>query len=401
MHDRLVWKFGGTSVGDTHRLRAVARRLVDAQRRGLQVVAVLSAMGDTTDDLVRLAYEMSPQPQPRELDALLALGECQSCALAALVVHAMGGRAVSLSGAQAGMLTDASHGNARLREVNPQRVVEALDDGAIVLVTGFQGVSHAGDITTLGRGGSDATAIALAAALGVGRCDIFTDVTGVFTADPRIVPNARQIRALTFEEMLELAEAGARVLQLRAVELAAAHGIEIHVRSTFSAERGTLIVRKDNQMFEETRVAGIAHRGYDPVYTVKHLSLATVSSALARRGTGVGAIIREGERVRFTAPGAGRADVLAALAVLGADADVQDDLGSVTVVSSAFGSRPELTASILAALEDSGIESHLVTSTASRVSCHVAAPVVDRAARVLHELFELGVDTAPALSLAS
>ncbi|MBO0848595.1 MAG: aminotransferase class III-fold pyridoxal phosphate-dependent enzyme, partial [Pseudonocardia sp.] len=229
-----VWKFGGTSVADHDRLRAVARRMVEAQRAGRRVVAVLSAMGKTTDELAGMASRMSGQPPPRELDALLSVGESISCALAGMAIHELGSRAVSFSGAQAGIHTDGEHGNARLREVRPERIIEALDDGAIALVTGFQGISPDGAVTTLGRGGSDASAIALAAALGVPECEIFTDVPAVFTADPRVVPDARPLVTLRHEEMLEMAEAGAGVLQPLSVELAAAHGVDIHLRSSFA-----------------------------------------------------------------------------------------------------------------------------------------------------------------------
>jgi aspartate kinase len=390
---RVVWKFGGTSVGDPVRLRAVAERLVAARRQGIQVVAVLSAMGDATDELVRMAYGLSPQPQPRELDALLSVGESTSCALAAIAVHDLGERAISLSGSQAGVFTDDSYGNARLRQVNPRRVVEALDDGTIVLVTGYQGISARGDVTTLGRGGSDASAIALAAALGLGECDIFTDVPGVFTADPRLVPDARRLDRLGHEEMLQLAEAGAQVLQPRAVELAAAHDVDIHVRSTFTSECGTWI-RKETPMFENTRITGVAHRRHDPVYTVGDVSPAMVSSALAGRGVPVGSIIRDDGRVRFTSPGTDTPDVVAALGDLGATVAVRGDLGSVSVVSTVVGNRPEITARILHTLERNGIDPHLVTSTPSRVSCHIPAGTVDQATRVLHDAFGLHVEDA-------
>ena len=385
---RVVWKFGGTSVGDPDRLRAVAERLVAAHRQGIQVVAVLSAMGDSTDDLARMAYRMSAQPQPRELDALLSVGESVSCALAAIAVHDLGERAVSLSGPQAGVRTDDAHGNARLLQVDPARVVQALDAGSVVLVTGYQGVSAAGEVTTLGRGGSDASAIALAAALGLSECDIFTDVPGVFTADPRSVPGARRLDWLGHEEMLQLAEAGAQVLQPRAVELAAAHDVDIHVRSTFTGEIGTWI-RKGNPMFETTRIAGVAHRRHDPVYTVHDLTAASVSSALARRRVPVGSIIRDEDRVRFTAPGTETAEVVAALGELGVTVAVRGDLGSVSVVSTVVGNRPEITARILDTLERHGIDPFLVTSTPSRVSCHIEAGAVDEAARLLHDTFDL------------
>ncbi|RZU52383.1 aspartate kinase [Krasilnikovia cinnamomea] len=390
---RVVWKFGGSSVADPEKLRAVARRLVAAHRQGVQVVAVLSAMGDTTDDLVRLAYEMAARPQSRELDALLSVGESMSCALTAMAVHELGERAISFNGLQAGFRTDDAHGNASLWQMDPRRVVQALDDGLIVLVTGYQGMSAGGDVTTLGRGGSDASAIALAAALGLRQCDIFTDVTGVFTADPRVVPGARQLDSLGHEEMLQLAEAGAQVLQTRAVELAAAHQVDIHVRSTFTTTEGTWI-RRVATVFEQARITGVAHRRRDPVYTVRGLSPATVSGALARRGSAVGSIIPDTDRLRFTAPGSEVPDVVAALADAGVSVDVRDDLGSVSVVCPAVGNRPEISARMLAALERGGIEPQLVTSTPGRVSAHVGMDLVDRAATLLHD--EFGLDAAPA-----
>jgi aspartate kinase len=386
---RVVWKFGGTSVGDADRLRAVARRLVAARRQGMQVVAVLSAMGGTTDELVQLAYGLSAEPQPRELDALLSVGEVTSCALAAMAVHELGERAVSLTGSQAGIVTDESHGNARLRQISPRRIIQALEEGTIVLVAGFQGVSGNDDVTTLGRGGSDATAIALASVLGARECDIFTDVPGVFTADPRVVSNARKLATVSHEEMLQLADAGARVLQTRAVELAAAHGIGIHVRSSFTSEPGTRIGRQASSL-EGARVCGIAHIGQDPLYTVACQSPAMVLAAMAQRGLGVGLIMCGDGDVRFTAPGAGSVQVAAAMAAMDLDVSVRDDLGSVSVVNAMVVNRSDVTATVLSALETSGIHPHLVTCLPNRVSCHVPAGDVGRAAQVLHDAFQLG-----------
>ena len=385
---RVVWKFGGTSVGDADRLRAVARQLVAARRQGAEVVAVLSAMGGTTDELVQLAYGLSTEPQPRELDALLSVGEIKSCALAAIAVHELGERAVSLSGSQAGIFTDESHGNARLQQISPERIIEALDAGLVVLVAGFQGVSGHGDVTTLGRGGSDATAIAIASALGARECDIFTDVPGVFTADPRVVTNARKLTAVSHEEMLQLADAGARVLQTRAVELAAAHNIDIHVRSSFTSEPGTWI-RRQTCSLEGERVSGIAHLGHDPLYTVSCQSPAMVSAAMAQRGLSIGLIIHDDGKVRFTAPGTGPAQVMASMAAMDLDVSIRDDLGSVSVVSAMVANRSDVTATVLSALETSGIHAHLITCTPNRVSCHVLAGDVGRAAQVLHDAFQL------------
>jgi aspartate kinase len=385
---RVVWKFGGTSVADADRLRAVARRLVAARRQGMQVVAVLSAMGRTTDELVQLAYGLATEPQARELDALLSVGEVMSCSLAALAVHELGERAVSLTGSQAGIFTDKSHGNARILQISPKRIIEALEEGAIVLVAGFQGVSGSGNVTTLGRGGSDATAIAIASALGARECDIFTDVPGVFTADPRVVTNARKLAAVSHEQMLQLADAGARVLQARAVELAAAHNIDIHVRSCFTSEPGTRI-RRQVSALEGEQVSGIAHMGHDPLYTVSCQSPAMVSVAMAQRGLAIGLVIHEDGKVRFTAPGASSAQVLAAMAAMDLDVSARDDLGSVSVVNAMVVNRSDITATVLSTLETSGIHAYLITCMPNRVSCHVLADDVGRAAQVLHDTFQL------------
>jgi len=384
----VVWKFGGTAVGDPQRLRAVVARIVDARRQGLQVVAVLSAMGGSTDDLVRRAHELSPRPDPRELDALLSVGESMSCALAAIAVHDLGERAVSLTGSQAGMFTDSSHGNARLLHISPDRIIEALEHDAVVLVTGFQGVSPEGDITTLGRGGSDASAIALASALGLRECDIFTDVSGVFTADPRVVPSARKLDLVSHDEMLQLADAGAKVLQARAVELAAAHGIDIHVRSSVTVEPGTW-VRRDMPMLEGQRICGVAHTRHNPLYTIPGVSPAALSGALAQGGIAVGSIIRDAGVVRFTTPGIDSQQVVAALSAMDAKVAVHGHLGSVSVVSSMITDRSEIATTMLLTLEQSGIDVHLLATTPNRVSCHVPTADVDLAARALHEAFDL------------
>ena len=235
----LVMKFGGTSVGNPERLTKVAKRIVSAKEAGGRVVAVLSAMGDTTDELVDLAHQISPRPKPRAMDMLISVGERISCALAEMAIEDLGHEAISLTGSQAGIVTDETHTKAKIVEVRAQRIHEALDEGKIVLVAGFQGVSTGLEITTLGRGGSDTTAVALAAALGASSCEIFTDVEGVYTADPRLVPGAQKLPVVTYEEMLEMSASGAKVMALRSVEFARNHGVRRHVRSTFSGVAGS------------------------------------------------------------------------------------------------------------------------------------------------------------------
>jgi aspartate kinase len=256
----VVMKFGGTSVGDIDRLRAVAARLVAARDAGHRVVGVLSAMGDTTDELLELAHRMSPTPKPRAVDMLISVGERTSCALAEMAIEDLGRHAVSLTGSQAGIVTDTVHGRATIVDVRAWRVQEALDAGRIVLVAGFQGVSTEREVTTLGRGGSNLTAVALAAALGADSCEMRTDVDGVFTADPRLVPDARRLEGVTWAQMRALADAGAQVLQARSVEYARERGVHIHVRSAFNDAEGTWIVDDGDGRLDTGPVAGIAQR---------------------------------------------------------------------------------------------------------------------------------------------
>ncbi|HEV8463211.1 MAG TPA: aspartate kinase, partial [Gaiellaceae bacterium] len=257
----VVMKFGGTSVGDTEKLKRVAERLVAAREEGAKVVAVLSAMGKSTDDLIRLAHEVSSNPHPREYDMLVSTGERISNALCAMAIHDLGHEAVSFTGSQAGIVTDGSHTKAKIVEVRAQRIFDALEQDRIVLVAGFQGVSTAtNDVTTLGRGGSDTTAVALAAALGAEACEIFTDVRGVFTADPRIVPNAFKLDAISYEEMLEMASSGAGVMMARSIEIARSYGVRLRVRSTFDpTDGGTWIGEEDDLVLEKAIVSGVTH----------------------------------------------------------------------------------------------------------------------------------------------
>src|SRR5919199_77981 len=277
----VVMKFGGTSVGDPQKLKDVAARIVAARRRGSRLVAVLSAMGDTTDDLVPLAYEGSPRPKPRELDMLISVGERISCALAAMAIHDLGHDAISLTGSQAGIVTDTAHGKAKIVDVRARRIHEALDEEKIVLVAGFQGVSTAHEVTTLGRGGSDMTAVVLAAALGADRCEIYTDVEGVFTADPRIVPGGRKLHAVSYDEMLELAASGAKVLQLRSVEFARNHRVKLHVRSSFGEADGTWVTAEDDPMLEKAMISGVTHAVDETLYRVEGVPAARLFSELA------------------------------------------------------------------------------------------------------------------------
>src|SRR4249919_3568184 len=268
--DVVVMKFGGSSVSDPERILAVARRLAAAHEAGHRVVGVLSAMGHTTDGLLALAREVSQHPEERELDMLVSVGERVSCALAAMGLIDLGHDAVSLTGSQAGIVTDTSHGRAKIVEVRARRIHEALDRGAIVLVAGFQGVSTDAEVTTLGRGGSDTTAVALAAALGAGVCEIYTDVEGVFTADPRLVSGARRLDVVTYDEMLELSASGARVLQLRSVEFARNHGVDLHVRSSFSDGDGTWVTNEESErVLEKAMISGVAHTLDETVYRVE------------------------------------------------------------------------------------------------------------------------------------
>ncbi|HTF52368.1 MAG TPA: aspartate kinase [Pseudonocardia sp.] len=386
----LVWKFGGTSVADHERLRVVAGRMVAASRSGRGVVAVLSAMGKSTDELSAMAYQMSARPPLRELDALLSVGESISVALASMAIAELGGHAVSLTGPQAGIYTDDRHGNARLREIRPCRIHQALAQGSIVLVTGFQGVSAEGDVTTLGRGGSDASAVAMAAALGASECEIFTDVPAVFTADPRVVPDARPLATIRHEEMLEMAEAGSGVMQSRSVELAVAHGIDIHLRSSFSDEPGTWIRRREHAGFEgnATRdVAGIAHRRQESLYAVKDIDMTSVATALAGRGIAMGSVVPDIAGFRFTAPGVECGEVAAALDGVGAAVKVDEELGSVSLVSLGIARRPDIVVRALAALDEAGIQTRLVTTTPARVSVLVESTLVDDAVQLLHSTF--------------
>src|SRR6187455_111273 len=316
----LVMKFGGTSVADPEKIRRVASRLVEAKRSGNRVVAVVSAMGQHTDELVSLAYEVSPQPKPREMDMLISVGERISCALVAMAIADLGLDAISLTGSQAGIVTDTTHGKAKIVDVRAHRIHEALDQDRIVLVAGFQGVSTDQDVTTLGRGGSDTTAVALAAALGAEHCEINTDVRGVYTADPRLVPNARKLDVVSFEEMLEMASSGAAVLATRSIEVARSHNVRLHVRSTFDDEAGTWIREEDESMLEEKAlISAVVHQREETVYRVDGAAPAALFAALAQASVNVDTIVQTGREVVFSAPVEDRDDAARALDGLGVE----------------------------------------------------------------------------------
>jgi aspartate kinase len=385
----VVMKFGGTSVGDPEKLKDVAARIVAAHAEGTRVVAVLSAMGDTTDELVRLAYEISPRPEPRELDMLISVGERISCALAAMAIHDLGDEAISLTGSQAGIVTDTVHGKAKIVDVRARRIHEALDQGKVVLVAGFQGVSTNLDITTLGRGGSDTTAVALAAALAAGHCEIYTDVAGVFSADPRIVPNARKLHAVSYDEMLELSASGAKVLQLRSVEVARNYGVKLHVRSTFSDGDGTWVTEEDERMLEKAIISGVAHTFDEAVYRVQSVDRADLFAALAEAGVNVDTIIQTGDEIVFSAPLGDRSDAQAALDRASADCDYIEGLAKVSLIGAGMKSHPGIAARTFATLREIGVEARFIVTSPIKISFFVERADAERTVLALHEAFEL------------
>jgi len=387
----VVMKFGGTSVGDPEKLKNVARRLVAAREGGARVVAVVSAMGRTTDDLLDLARRVSEHPDPRELDMLISVGERISCALAAMAIYDLGHEAISLTGSQAGIVTDTVHGKAKIVDVRARRIHEALDQDKIVLVAGFQGISaDSFDVTTLGRGGSDTTAVALAAALGAQVCEIYTDVDGVYTADPRLVPGARRLEVLSFEEMLEMASSGARVMATRAIEVARSHNVRLHVRSTFSDAEGTWIREEDETMLEKALISAVVHQREETVYRVDGVTPARLFAALAEASVNVDTIVQTGSEIVFSAPVEDAPDAERALDALGTTWTARDDLGKVSLIGAGMKSHPGVAAKTFATLERSGIEPQVVSTSPIKIACHVARADVDRAVQALHEAFDLG-----------
>jgi len=399
----IVQKYGGTSVGDAARIHAVADRVVRAREQGYDVVVVVSAMGDTTDDLMNMAHDLSPIPNPRELDMLLTAGERIAMSLLAIAINELGHRAASYTGSQAGIITDSRHGNAKIIDVRPGRILEAVEQGNIVIVAGFQGVSATADVTTLGRGGSDTTAVALADALGAEFCEIYTDVPGVFTADPRVEPSARMLHAVSFEEMLELAASGAKVLQSRSVEYARRSGVLLHVRSSFSDEDGTWVTEEDERM-EQALISGVASDATEAKVTLQDVPdrpgvAATIFRAVADEGVNIDMIVQNVSHqgrtdVSFTAPKADLARLRTVMdrvsEEIGANGFQMDDgVAKVSLVGAGMRSHPGVAADMFAALAEEGINIEMISTSAIRVSCVVRAADADRAVRAIHAKFNL------------
>jgi aspartate kinase len=400
----VVMKFGGTSVGNPERLLNVARRIVAAKEEGAHVVAVLSAMGDTTDELVDLAHRISERPKPRAMDMLISVGERISCALAEMAIEDLGHQAISLTGSQAGIVTDTTHTKAKIVDVRAQRIHAALDEGKIVLVAGFQGVSTGQEITTLGRGGSDTTAVALAYALGADSCEIFTDVEGVYTADPRLAASAHKLPVVTYEEMLEMSASGAKVMALRSVEFARNHGVRLHVRSTFSGEPGTWIREEDEELLEKAIISGVTHDISEAKLTVFGVPdrpgvAARVFRALADSGVNVDMIVQNVSEqgltdITFTMP---KADLAVAEPILeaacsdvGAAGFTQDsEIAKVSLIGAGMKSHPGVAADMFEALAEAGINIEIISTSSIRISCVVRADEVGRAVQAVHDRFQL------------
>ena len=397
----LVQKYGGTSVADSTRIINVAKRIAAAADAGNQVVSVVSAMGNTTDRLIELAHEIAPEPSPRELDFLLSTGEIVSCTLLAMALRELGAKAISLSGAQAGIQTDASHSRARIEQVETRRVLGELEKGNIVIVAGFQGMTTDMETTTLGRGGSDTTAVALAAALKAERCEIYTDVPGVFTADPRVVPSAHKLVDLSFEEMLELASYGAGVLHPRSVELGAFYGIPILVASSFSSEQGTLI-HGGEPMESRNRLSGIAHDLDTAKITVMGIPdrpgiAASLFEPLARAGISVDTIVQNAgvDNITDLTFTVSRRDLAASQEIvrpvaenLGGQGIVANaELGKVSIVGNGMQDAPGYAARMFTALHRAGINIQMITTSEIRITCIVDRANVTKAVQVLYDAF--------------
>lgn len=400
----VVQKYGGTSVADTSRIENVAKRVVRTRREGYDVVVVVSAIGDTTDNLLELAHRIALEPSERELDMLMSTGEQVSCALLAMAVHKLGEDAVSLTGAQIGIVTDDAFTKARIIDINAKRIVEGLKRGKIVIVAGFQGVSLNQDITTLGRGGSNLTAVALAKVLGAGTCEMYTDVAGVFTADPRVVKSARKIDRLSYEEMFELASLGAQVLQARSIEFAMKFGVPIHVRSSFSDAMGT-VISKEVKAMEEVVVSGVAVNKDEAKITIcdvpdKPGIAATIFKDIAKGGVNVDMIIQNVSRtgatdISFTVMGAELAKTLklakeVSKKVGAGDVTFDKDIAKVSIVGIGMRSHSGVAAKMFEALAEAGVNIEMISTSEIKISCVIGKKRADQAVRAIHKKFGLG-----------
>ncbi len=398
-------KFGGTSVADAERIKRAARRIVEKRRDGHSVVAVLSARGKTTDELIGMAEEVSTDPDPREMDMLLSTGERISCALCAMAIHDLGHRAISLTGSQAGIVTDESHTKALILDVRADRIRAALERDDIVLVAGFQGVSSSGrNVTTLGRGGSDTSAVAVAAALDADVCEIYTDVSGVFTADPRIVADARKLERVSFEEVLEMAASGAGVLQLRSLEYARNHGVRIHCRSSFDEEPGTFVVA-EGEMMEQPLITAVTHSSAEARVTLLGVpdapgAAARIFAALAGANVNVDMIVQNEPasagglaEISFTIPREDLRVARAALEPLQGDAfselGTHEEMGKVSIVGAGMRSHPGVAAKVFGVLASEGVNIDMISTSPIKISCVIDRERVTQAVQALHSAFEL------------
>ncbi|CAB4737823.1 MAG: aspartate kinase [Actinobacteria bacterium] len=413
----IVQKYGGSSVADAEGMKRVANRIVAAKRDGNQVVVVVSAMGDTTDELIDLAKQITPIPTGRELDMLLTAGERISMALLAMAITNLGHEARSFTGSQAGVITTSAHGRARIIDVTPGRIQEALAEGAIAIVAGFQGISQdTKDVTTLGRGGSDTTAVALAAALEADVCEIYTDVDGVFSADPRVVPTARKLKTVTYEEMLELAASGAKVLHLRCVEYARRYDLPIHVRSSFTTNEGTWVVKDHPQGgdMEQAIIAGIAHDKSEAKITIVGVPdrtgvAARIFQAIADADINIDMIVQNVSAaatgltdISFTLPKAEGADATAILQKLQGEvgfASIQydDQIGKLSLIGAGMRSHPGITATFFGAMSEAGINIEMISTSEIRISIICRESDLERGAKAAHAAFGLDADSQEAV----